>query len=122
MLCTNEIFLTDFSYRQDVNLYLTTFLLLVMCKALRIHKKGYHSFGIVTFTQADSAAKALDIKYHNIAGDLASVTIAHSWHQNCSFLDLIDDYLSEISSYLSVWDLCATAETNIRLNKIAKEF
>lgn len=106
---------------------------------VRIDNETNHSYGFVKFTLAESAAKALRVDSHIIAGREVKVDVATERHQDLTtlldrndestlldlndltFLDLNDDCLLEILSMkcLTINDLCSAAETCQRLKEIA---
>lgn len=71
---------------------------------VRIHKKSTHSFGFVTFTRAESAAKALAKPVHKIAGREISVVMADSWHQEKP-LELCNNFEDAATSSSSTRDV-----------------
>lgn len=92
-------------------------------KSVQLYNKARHSYGLVEFTRAESAAKASQIEFHTIAGRRAEVIVAYDRNlDNATYLDLLtDDCILKILSVkcLSATDLCSVAETSPRLKKIA---
>lgn len=90
-------------------------------KSVRIRNKPTRLYGFVAFTEPKSAAKALEIEMHTIAGCRVEVSIAYRQHQHrTDLLNLNDDCIIEILECLSMLDLCSIADTSCRLREIAK--
>lgn len=89
---------------------------------IRICNETKQLYGFVKLTLAKSAAKALGVDCHVIAGRRVDVVVANDKHQDLTMLlDLNDDCILEILSMkcLRVRDLCSVAETSCRLREIA---
>lgn len=111
----------------------------------QLHKKPSYCYGFIQYKSVYSAAAALRSTHHFVSGYRIKVTVADSWHQPTSqeddiaqndssqdgesqqanrqlhVLDLNDDCLLEIFSYLNCIDLSACNQTSVRFSQIAGE-